>query len=232
MTSGGEPRKKTRHGPKKVLQSCDEFTIVNYNVRGINTIEKQQKVYEILGRYRPQVVCLNETKLQSPLYLDRYWSFQTNAQRHGGCWTASLTNAKLSLVKTMGTHLCWTQLEIGKHTIQILNCYVQPGEQQELKDRARRIVDIAKDIVKQDPHAPVIVCGDFNNHIAVVCESLSHCAFTPAIVCGTETHRQGGHLDQVFTRNIDVVNAIVSSDYDNEISDHKCLKVTLRPKQH
>jgi exonuclease III len=148
MTSGGEPRKKTRHGPKKVLQSCDEFTIVNYNVRGINTVEKQQKVYEILGRYRPQVVCLNETKLQSPLYLDRYWSFQTNAQRHGGCWTASLTNAKLSLVKTMGTHLCWTQLEIGKHTVQILNCYVQPGEQQELKDRARRIVDIAKDIVR------------------------------------------------------------------------------------
>jgi endonuclease/exonuclease/phosphatase family metal-dependent hydrolase len=80
-------------------------------------------------------------------------------------------------------------LEIGKHTVQILNCYVQPGEQQELKDRAKRIVDIAKDIVKQDPHAPVIVCGDFNNHIAVVCESLSHCNFAPAIVCGTETHR-------------------------------------------
>jgi exonuclease III len=48
---------------------------VNYNVRGINTEEKQQKVYQILGKYRPQVVCLNETKLQSPLFLDRYWSF-------------------------------------------------------------------------------------------------------------------------------------------------------------
>jgi hypothetical protein len=32
--------------------------------------------------------------------------------------------------------------------VQVLNCYIQPGEQQELKDRARRIVDITKDIVK------------------------------------------------------------------------------------
>ena len=56
--------------------------------------------------------------------------------------------------------------------------------------------------------------------------------FAPAIECGTVTYRQGGHLDQVFTRNIDVVNAVVSGDYDNDISDHKCLKVTLRPRQH
>jgi exonuclease III len=215
-----------------MLQSCNEFTIVNYNVRGINTEEKQKRVYQVLGRYRPQIVCLNETKLQSPMYLDRYWSFQTNAQRHGGCWTASLTNAKLSLVKTMGTHLCWTQLEIANHVVQVLNCYIQPGEQQELKDRARKVVDIAKDIIKQDPHAPVIICGDFNNHIAVVCEALTRCNFAPAITCGTETHRQGGHLDQVFTRNLEVTKAVVSGDYDNDISDHKCLKVTVKLRRH
>jgi hypothetical protein len=29
---------------------CDEFTIVNYNVRGINTEEKQKRVYQVLGR--------------------------------------------------------------------------------------------------------------------------------------------------------------------------------------
>jgi hypothetical protein len=48
----------------------------------------------------------------------------------------------------MGTHLCWTQLEIGGHCVQVLNCYIQPGEQQELKDRTKRVVEIAKDIVK------------------------------------------------------------------------------------
>jgi hypothetical protein len=79
MVGGQEQRKRSQRGPTKVLQQCDEFTIVNYNVRGINTQEKQQKLYEILARYRPQLVCLNETKLQSPLFLDRYWSFQTNA---------------------------------------------------------------------------------------------------------------------------------------------------------
>ena len=72
---GGKEQKRSLRGPTRTVQECDEFTIVNYNVRGINTEEKQRKVYEILGRYRPQIVCLNETKLQSPMFLDRYWSF-------------------------------------------------------------------------------------------------------------------------------------------------------------
>ncbi len=60
-----ERRGNSNRSPKKVLQNCDEFTFVNYNVRGINTEEKQKRVCQVLGRYRPQVVCLNETKLQS-----------------------------------------------------------------------------------------------------------------------------------------------------------------------
>jgi hypothetical protein len=76
-----------------------------------------------------------------------------------------------------------------------------------MKGSAKRIVDIVKDINKQDPYAPFIVCGDFNNHIVVVCESLVQSYFAPGIVCGSKTHRQGGHLDQVFTLNIEVVNA-------------------------
>ena len=63
VNEGKERRRDSTRGPKKVLQTCDEFTIVNYNVRGINTEEKQKKLYQVLGRYRPQVVCLNETKL-------------------------------------------------------------------------------------------------------------------------------------------------------------------------
>ena len=97
---------------------------------------------------RPQLVCLNETKLQCAMYLDRYWPFQTKTQRSGGTWTASLTNAKLSMVKTIGTHLCWTQLEIGTHRIQVLNCYLEPGEYQDLKDRARRVVEVGKEITR------------------------------------------------------------------------------------
>ena len=116
--------------------------------------------------------------------------------------------------------------------VQVLNCYLEPGEQPELKDRAKRVVDIASDITKQDPHAPIFMCGDFNNHMSVVTETLSRCNFAGALRAGTETHRQGNHLDQVFTRNIDVVTAVTSDGYDEAISDHRCLRVTLRPKQH
>ena len=148
MTTAGATEKRKNRGPSKVLQQCDELTMLSYNVRGLNTESKQQKVYEVLRLHKPHLVCLNETKLQSALYLDHYWSFQTSAQRNGGAWTASLTNAKLSMVKTIGTYLCWTQLEIGAHRIQVLNCYLEPGEQQQLKDRAKRVVDIARDITK------------------------------------------------------------------------------------
>jgi hypothetical protein len=73
----------------------------------------------------------------------------------------------------MDTHLCLAQLEVSVLTVQVLNCFIQPGEQQELKDLVRRIVDIAKDIVKHDQHAPIVVCGEFNNHIAVLFEALN-----------------------------------------------------------
>ena len=66
----------------------------------------------------------------------------------------------------------------------------------------------------------------------MVSDVLSRCNFAAAIATGTETHRQGNHLDQVYARNIDIVAAGVSDGYDEEISDHKCLKVTLRLKQH
>ena len=53
--------------------------------------------------------------------------------------------------------------------------------------------------------------------------------FSRAVERAVET---GCDCLQVFTRNIDVTNAVVSGDYDNDISDHKCLKVTLRRRQH
>jgi endonuclease/exonuclease/phosphatase family metal-dependent hydrolase len=32
-------------------------------------------------------------------------------------------------MKALGTYLCWTQLSVGNNRIQVLNCYLQPGEQ-------------------------------------------------------------------------------------------------------
>jgi len=46
-----------------------------------------------------------------------------------GFWgNASRTNTRLQLMKALGTFLCWTQLELGDKYIQVLNCYLQPGE--------------------------------------------------------------------------------------------------------
>ena len=78
---------------------------------------------------------------------------------------------------------------------------------------------------------PIVVCGDFNNHMTAVAQELVHLNFAAAFEEGTETHRLGGHLDQVFTRNVDVTNAVTNESYSDQVSDHRCLKVTLRCKQ-
>jgi endonuclease/exonuclease/phosphatase family metal-dependent hydrolase len=141
------------------------------------------------------MVCFNETKLQSPLYLDGFWSFQTMQRRSGGCWNAARTNLQLRLMKALGTFFCWTQLQLGNKYVQVLNCYLEPGEKQNLKNKATRVAEIVRDIIRQDPSTPIVVCGDFNNHMTYIVEQLEPLNFTSAVDPSTETHRQGGHLD-------------------------------------
>ena len=112
----------------KMQRDWEEFKLVSFNVRGLNSEAKQQIVYDLLKHNRPQMVCFSETKLQSPMYLGGFWSYQTMEQRSGGCWNASRTNTRLQLMKALGTYLCWTQLELGDKYVQVLNCYLQPGE--------------------------------------------------------------------------------------------------------
>ena len=52
--------------------------------------------------------------------------------------------------------------------------------------------------------------------------------FVPAFKYPTVTHKLCGHLDQVFVKNLQVTGAILNKDYYDQISDHKCLKVTLK----
>ena len=56
--------------------------------------------------------------------------------------------------------------------------------------------------------------------------------FSPAIDPRTITHKFGGHLDQIFARGVDITNALVNDGFDSGVTDHKCLKVTLKIKQH
>ena len=61
-----------------------------------------------------------------------------------------------------------------------------------------------------------------------MCEGLSLHNFEPAIQCGTETHIRGGHLDQVFVRNMKLGAVVMNPEYREDVSDHKCLMVTLK----
>jgi hypothetical protein len=121
---------------------------MSLNIRGFNGEDKQQVIGDLIHREQFHVVCLNETKLTSPVYLDNYWSHQTLLQRNGGTWTAATNKVNMTLVKALGTYLCWTRVTTGRHVVQLLNCYLEPGEEQFKAERAKRVTDIIKDIVK------------------------------------------------------------------------------------
>ena len=53
----------------------EEFKLLSFNVRGLNSESKQKVVDELVRRNRPHMVCFSETKLQSAMYLAGFWSF-------------------------------------------------------------------------------------------------------------------------------------------------------------
>ena len=61
-----------------------------------------------------------------------------------------------------------------------------------------------------------------------VVEQLAPFNFALAVDLSLETHRQGGYLDQVFVRNMEVGEVVLSERYSDAVSDHKCIKVTLK----
>jgi exonuclease III len=136
--------------------------LISYNVRGLNSVGKQEALHRVIQQQSPHIICLNETKLQGPLFMEGYWAHQTELQRSGGCWTAACKGISLTLTKSLRTYLCWTKAIVGNSCIYVLNCYLEPGEDEQTKNRAARIAEIAANILKQDSQARIIVCGDFN----------------------------------------------------------------------
>ena len=56
------------------LPELQEFTMMSLNIRGLNSGEKQHFIGQLIQQEQFDVVCLNETKLTIPVYLDNYWS--------------------------------------------------------------------------------------------------------------------------------------------------------------
>ena len=120
----GAPTEKRDRRDVTELPEVKEITILNLNIRGLNSAAKQVAIDNVVKQVDPHVICLNETKLQYELFLDNFWSHQTMHRRNGGCWTAASTKTRLTLVKALGNYLCWTRLTTGSKQVQILNCYL------------------------------------------------------------------------------------------------------------
>ena len=146
-------------------------------------------------------------------------------KRSGGCITFSNLKDHRK-VKALGTYLNWTKVPLGGEEVHILNVYLEPGLESFVGKRAETVINLAKDIIKQDPGGKIIVGGDLNSQLNKMHTFLSLAGFTPALRERTKTHRDGNQLDQLWTRNIAITNAIVAEPID-QVSDHGAIQVKM-----
>ena len=103
--------------------------------------------------------------------------------------------------------------------MHILNVYLEPGLESFVGKRAETVINLVKDIVKQDAGAKIIIGGDLNGQLSKLHTSLTSAGFTPALREKTPTHRDGNQLDQMWVRNLKITYAIVADPID-QVSDH------------
>ena len=65
-------------------------------------------------------------------------------------------------VKALGTYLNWSKVLHAGEEVHILNVYLEPGQESFVVKRAETVINLAKDIIKQDAGAKIIVGGDLN----------------------------------------------------------------------
>ena len=95
-----------------------------------------------------------------------------------------------------------------------MNMYLEPGNESVVNKRADAVVNLTKDIIRQDQSAKIIVGGDLNGQLNRVSTHLLASGFIPALRQGTSTHRDGNQLDKLWTRNMAIYNAIIAEPID------------------
>lgn len=55
--------------------------------------------------------------------------------------------------------------------------------------------------------------------------------FTVALVLEVATYKHGNKIDHVYTKNMKMVNIVINDSLDNSITDHWCIKATLKAQQ-
>jgi hypothetical protein len=79
--------------------------------------------------------------------------------------------------------------------VHILNVYQEPGQESFIFKRAETVINLAKDIIKQDAGAKIIIGGDLNGQLSKMHTFLTIAGFTAALRGKTPTHRDGNQLD-------------------------------------
>ena len=79
--------------------------------------------------------------------------------------------------------------------MHILNVFLEPGQESFVVKRADTVVNLAKDIIRQDPTAKIMLGGDLNGQLNKLHTFLTAAGFTPALRAKTPTHREGNQLD-------------------------------------
>ena len=90
------------------------------------------------------------------------------------------------------------------------------------------MVALIQDKIKQYQGARIVVAGDINAQLNDLDSKLVTLSFVPGLNPGTPTNRGGNQLDGIWTRNLQVVNVMVSEDIDEEVTDHNCILATIR----
>ena len=98
-------------------------------------------------------------------------------------------------MKALGTYLNWTKVLLGEEEVHILNVYLEPGQESFVIKRAETVINLAKDIVKQDAGAKIIIGGDLNGQLKKMHTFLTIAEFIPALRGKTPTHREDNQLD-------------------------------------
>ena len=106
--------------------------------------------------------------------------------------------------------MSWTNINTEEGEIQLLCCYIEPGDNEVTRGRLDKITSIVQDMIRQDRNARIILGGDINAQVNNLHERLTKMGFTPGLEEGTPTHRDGNMLDQVWVRNLQVTNVLLS----------------------
>ena len=68
-------------------------------------------------------------------------------------------------VKQLGTYLSWSKISTTEGEVQLLTCYIEPGDNETTRERTDKVVALIQDMIKQDRNARILLGGDINGQL-------------------------------------------------------------------